>query len=133
MTEIPLQNVMALESQKHQKGVYLKPVQQNFESLDAIIPPCVGLQMTVASSHPVKIAGLQKVIDVLKCTKQRKFSLYFVVPRDVFDHYKQQSYVDNTKDENGKKIKKDIEEIVEQWVLCMDLTPKLSELVPKKE
>ena len=80
LIETPLQNVAALSSQKDQKGVYLKPVQQNFKSLDAIIPPSVGLQMTVASSHPVKIVGLQKVINALGCTKQERFTLYFIVP-----------------------------------------------------
>lgn len=122
LIETPLQNVAALASQKDQEGVYLKPVQQNFESLDAIIPPRVGIQMTVASSHPVKIVGLQKVIKALGCTEQEKFTLYFVVPRDAFDDYKKQRYHDNTK---GQKdgIKKATEEIIEQWVLCMDLTP----------
>ena len=134
LIETPLQNVAALASQKDQKGVYLKPVQQNFESLDAIIPPRVGFQMTVASSHPVKIVGLQKVIKALGCTKEKKFTLYFVVPRNSFKGYKKQSYDDNTKEQKdgskkAMKIKTDgqkaTEEIVEQWVVCMDLTPKL--------
>ena len=126
LIKIPLQNVAALASQKDQKGVYLKPVQQNFESLDAIIPPSVGLQMTVASSHPVKLAGLLKVINALGCTKQERFTLYFVVPRDAFDGYKKQSYLDNrTQAQKDGSTKFNAEEIVEQWVLSMDLTPKL--------
>jgi hypothetical protein len=128
LIEEPLQNIAALSSMKDQKEVYLKPVQQNFESLDAIIPPRVGLQMTVAPSHPVKTVGLQKVVNALGCTKQKIFTMYFVVPRDAFDGYRKQLYDDNSK--KGKdgstkaksKSKLFNAEVVEQWVLCMDLS-----------
>jgi hypothetical protein len=59
-------------------------VQKNFEILDAIIPPRVGLQMTVASSHSIETAGLYQVVNALECTKQRRFTLYFVVPRATY-------------------------------------------------
>lgn len=96
LIETPLQNVAVLASQKDQKGVYLKPDQKSFESLNAIIPPRVGFQMTVTSSNPIKTAGLHQVINALGCTKQRRFALYFVVPRDIFDGYRKQRYLDNS-------------------------------------
>ena len=148
LIETPLPNVAALASNRDQKGVYLKPVQKNFESLDAIIPPKVGVQMTVASSHPIKTVELQRVVNALGCTKTRTFTFYFVVPRDVFDGFKKQSYLDNStqaqkdcstngqkdgsrkaktrksqKDDSMKaqKYKFSTDEVVEQWALCIDL------------
>ena len=139
LIETPVQNVAALASQKDQKEVYLKPDQKSFASLNAIIPPRVGFQMTVASSNPVEIAGLQQVINALGCTKQRRFALYFVVPRDIFDSYRKQRYLDNRlsmqaqqvrsteinlqKDDN-QKYEFNADEVIEQWVLCMDPTSK---------
>ena len=82
---------------------------KNFESLDAIIPARVGLQVTVASSHPIKTVGLHEIINALGCFKQEKFTLYFAVPRDAFDGYRKQSYRDNstqTQKDGSTKVKK---------------------------
>ena len=137
LIETPLQNVAVLASQKDQKGMYLKPVQKIFESLDAIIPSRVGFQMIVASSNPIETAGLHQVVNALGCTKQRRFALYFVVPRDIYDGYRKQRYLDNStqaqkdgsteinlqKDDN-QKFEFNAKEVVKQWILCMDLNPK---------
>ena len=121
LKEVHLESAEELTPDKIKPGLYLKPVSQNFESIDSIIPPKIGLQITVAGSHPVKIKGLQRIVQSLSCTKQKPLQLYFVVPREEFGNYEKQKYVDNTKKNRAKKTQEHFDG-VEQWVLCMDYT-----------
>lgn len=40
------------------------PEQSESESIDALITPSVGLQVTLNSAHPIKVAGLYLVAQV---------------------------------------------------------------------
>ena len=122
LKEVHLESAEELTPDKIKPGLYLKPASQNFESIDSIIPPKIGLQITVAGSHPVKIKGLQRIVQSLSCTKQKPLQLYFVVPGEEFDNYKKQKYVDNTKKNPRAKKTREHFDGVEQWVLCMDYT-----------
>ena len=79
----------------------------NYGSVNAIIPGCSQVfQMTVSTSHPVKVDGIISVMD--SCHLQ-SLKLFFVVPsgRHIFE----QPYKGNT--ENRQ---------VEQYALCVDVS-----------
>ncbi|CAI2202101.1 16637_t:CDS:1, partial [Funneliformis geosporum] len=44
---------------------YYRPIQKNWESVDAIISPDILFQMTVGNTHPIKMNGLDKLCDKL--------------------------------------------------------------------
>ena len=70
LTEIRLESIATVTAYKDDQEKYLKPVSKIFESVDSIIPPITGLQMTVSRSHPLKVKMLQNIVEALGCTKQ---------------------------------------------------------------
>ena len=68
----------------------LVPAKENWESVDAIYPPTTLFQMTVSRNHDLKSGGLLNVLQILEELEENKtkagcrYSLYFVVPYDMF-------------------------------------------------
>jgi hypothetical protein len=119
---------------------YIVPKASNFESVDSMMKPNLLFQMTVSATHPCKQAGLHRAIVSLKGgqpspLKKVKGSsgqsqavhqgppprLYFVVPEDSFDAFKEQSYTDSKGKIMGKSTYADVNSI-EQFVLKVSLT-----------
>ena len=85
----------------HTSSQLLIPTARNLAAVDALIPsgsavslpPC-GIQCTVSTKHTIKGSGLVHALEALKVESPQRFSLYFVVPEDVFDGFTTvQSYV----------------------------------------
>ena len=88
------------------------PKQKNFESVDSILAPNMAFQITVAEEHAVKVNGLNRVKEALRC---QELNLYFVVPKAIYSEYKKQPYHTKT----GATYKPHVSGI-RQWVLCVD-------------
>ena len=77
-------------------GFYYRPRSQRLESIDAIRLSLSKevyhelFQMTVAKQHGIKVNGLHTV---LKDNPHKKARFYFVVPGDIFPHFKTQNYL----------------------------------------
>ncbi|CAG8737454.1 1313_t:CDS:1, partial [Acaulospora morrowiae] len=69
--------------------MYCIPIQKNNASFDAIIPPNMFFQMTVAKSHPIIKSGLEKYIERIDQDDDIKF--YFVLPKEIYHTYKEQA------------------------------------------
>ena len=93
-------------------NVYYKPWSRTFAAVDAISLPDKTFQMTVSENHDEKYEGIMKIKEKLK-----EFKLYFVVPEDIFENFKEQNYVKKKKvtDKQAAKLKKS----VQQWALCV--------------
>jgi hypothetical protein len=63
--------------------VYFKPTVPNYPIVDALVTPRTGYQITVSTSHGVKIDPFITLLDKLGCTEELKFRLVWVVPSDV--------------------------------------------------
>jgi len=83
---------------------YGRPLSKCFESIDALSPPNILYQMTVSGQHPIKANGFHKVEAILfkmnhgepwsqDDETEDPFDLYFVVPPDRFDSFKEQNFV----------------------------------------
>lgn len=95
---------------------YAYPSGSNFGAVDSfarIGGVLYGFQMTVSLEHPIKQRLLKEILGTLK---PAKLCLAFVVPDDCFDAFTRQSYL-STKYTVSKRIDKDIQTKVEQWVL----------------
>jgi len=85
-------------------GKYYLPDKSNFESVDSYVAPNLLFQMTVSNSHPIKNAGMQKILTVVasdweETTKGQEHpkppaaKLYFVVPSERYINFQKQPYV----------------------------------------
>jgi len=86
----------------------------NYGGIDSIIligDQFYGFQATVASYHPTNINSLAKLLEEVQIT-EGSFNLVFVVPEDIFDDFKCQTF-----EAKGKKVKKGKFTNVKQWVL----------------
>ncbi|CAG8634815.1 15358_t:CDS:2 [Funneliformis caledonium] len=101
---------------------YYRPIQKNWESIDAIISPNVLFQMTVGSTHPVKMNGLDKLCEKLGGKLgNNKISFYFVLPKDQYVNFKKQNF--HTADKKvARNIKRWINDRVRQYALEIDLS-----------
>ena len=86
---------------------YMVPSSKRFPSVDAIVPPDIGYQMTVSKHHPLNVNGINDVMDACGC---RSLRLYFVIPKDIFDDFPMQGYKKGT-----------LHAAVEQYALCINL------------
>jgi hypothetical protein len=80
------------------KNEYGRPASKIFESIDSVFrEDSILFQITVSTSHPVKLHGLKEVIKYLPTTTE--IDLYFVVPPDIYPNFKEQNYINkkNTK------------------------------------
>lgn len=66
---------------------YGRPSKKNYESVDSLVLPNMFFQMTVSSSHGIKLHGYNKLKAALPPTDQR-VQFYFVVPDTTFPHFK---------------------------------------------
>lgn len=80
-------------------GTYARPTARNFAAVDAVLvpshdtAPVLLLQMTVSTSHPIKVAALAKIRNELPAVlKGRAVQFVFVVPADVADGFKKQPF-----------------------------------------
>uniref|UniRef100_A0AAV1TLR1 Uncharacterized protein n=1 Tax=Peronospora matthiolae TaxID=2874970 RepID=A0AAV1TLR1_9STRA len=69
--------------------------------------PNILFQVTCARVHPCKLKGLCRVLDLLGNPAEPR--LYFVVPPDIFDDFRYQTY-----QRNERKKQKDEDNIVEK-------------------
>jgi hypothetical protein len=72
-------------------GRYCRPRAQNFESIDAVVPPSSLFQATTGGGHPVKHHGLAQLQP--KLAGSGPIRLYFGVPPDRWASFGRQSYV----------------------------------------
>jgi hypothetical protein len=109
---------------KVEPGVYYVPAAQNLAAADAFA--IIGgqlhiVQVTVGAKHPVKMAGVQDILDVVSRGAGEHFAssfvLDFAVPPDKFDEYRSQDLV--TKD--GSVAKRKMSAACQQWVLKIPL------------
>lgn len=101
-------------------NTYACPSGSNFGAVDSfarIGDVLYGFQMTVSLEHPIKQRLLKEILGTLK---PDKLSLVFVVPDDSFDGFSRQSYL-SKKNTVSKRIDKDIQMKVEQWVLRLPI------------
>lgn len=80
-------------------GTYARPTARNFAAVDAVLvpshdtAPVLLLQMTVSTSHPIKLAALAKMRNELPAAlRARAVQFVFVVPVDVADGFKKQPF-----------------------------------------
>ncbi|KAJ3254311.1 hypothetical protein HK103_007282 [Boothiomyces macroporosus] len=108
-----------LEVQSANDSYYYRPRITNYESVDSFEKPNLLFQMTCASKHPCKQAGIHKVLNLLGNPSNP--SLYFVVPIDRFSDFKYQKF----EDAQGKPMQEptyaDVKK-VKQFVLAIELT-----------
>ena len=64
-------------------SVYALPSVSNFPILDAILPPCYGLQMTIAKDHEVSTSKLADIVSGMGLAAN-ELHIIFVVP-DIHD------------------------------------------------
>ena len=94
--------------------VYFLPKSKNFKAVDAIVPTMgAAFQMTVRPKHPIHADGLMKVIKA--CGNPASFTLFFVIPDDMFYKFKEQKY------ENVPANVSNIDQRVCQYALCIPL------------
>lgn len=80
-------------------GTYARPTARNFATVDAVLvpsqdaAPVLLLQMTVSTSHPIKLAALAKIRNELPAAlRGRAVQFVFVVPADVAGGFKEQAF-----------------------------------------
>ena len=101
-------------------GFYYRPRSQRLESIDAIRLSLSKevyhelFQMTVAKQHGIKVNGLHTV---LKDNPHKKARFYFVVPGDIFPHFKTPQNYLTSGGTKYKTLPSWIADEVEQWAL----------------
>nr|CAG8607904.1 10953_t:CDS:2 [Entrophospora candida] len=109
------------------------PDKQNFGAVDLFITPDSILQITVSENHPIKQAELIKVINNMPIyihDSNAKIRLYFVVPDEIYDKFKQQNYTTRDKDSKNDRPVKRVDPTlknIEQWVLKIQITSILED------
>ncbi|CAG8785327.1 17206_t:CDS:1, partial [Dentiscutata erythropus] len=94
-----------IDQTKHE-GKYCQPISKTFCAIDAFVLGVSNsinmlFQMTVSSNHPIKVHGLENVMNI--GTSHGSYELYFVVPPDVWDDFTKQNYI-NLDDTDRKKL-----------------------------
>jgi len=92
---------------------YYRPLTQNFAAIDSWIPGIGFFQFTVSESHAIKLKPFRDLLEHTKMTQ-----LYFVVPSNIFNSFKQQNYITT-----NKKVAKKTPKKVTQYVLEIPLHP----------
>jgi hypothetical protein len=91
---------------------YIPSIHHNYDSVDV----CgTAFQMTVSLTHGLKhlpLVDLRKTFDL----KNRQLHVYFVVPRDIYQDFKKQSYLTTTKETYKRTVKN-----IKQFVVCMNV------------
>ncbi|CAG8435989.1 4252_t:CDS:1 [Funneliformis mosseae] len=101
---------------------YYQPLNQNFESIDAIVAPDKLFQITIAKNHPIKLNGLKKLIDKLGGKSGiGDIYFYFVLPKNLYMNYRTQPF--HTSKKTVVKAKPHwIKDRVKQYALEIDLS-----------
>ena len=120
----------------NEEGIIIKPTIRNFSAVDLILTPNCIFQITVSPKHPVKQSGLINIVQNMLAYRKNpnaKIFLYFIVPDDIYDTFRYQSYVTPK-----KKIGNDLEAFqavkrkspilsnVEQWVVKIKMAPEMT-------
>ena len=115
------------------ENIVIVPDKQNFGAVDLFVTPNSIFQVTVSEYHPIKQVELTKVITnmpVYISDQNAKIQLYFVVPDDIYDKFKHQSYTTRDKDSNEDRSVERMNSAiknVEQWALKVQINPILEE------
>jgi hypothetical protein len=110
-------------SPRWDSDAYNRPLSKSFSAVDAIVFPDTLLQMTVGSSHPVKMAGVATVVDALEAAagnSQREYKLVFVVPSAHQGDFKEQPYMTEA-NVVASRLPPQIKNRVAQYVMGLDL------------
>ncbi|CAG8596254.1 6061_t:CDS:2, partial [Acaulospora morrowiae] len=120
----------------NQEGIIIKPTIRNFSAVDLILTPDCIFQITVSPKHPVKQSELINIVQNMQAYRKdpnAKILLCFIVPDDVYDTFRYQSYVTPKKKigiDNeafqAVKHKSPILSNVEQWVVKFKMTPEVA-------
>ncbi|CAG8666302.1 9605_t:CDS:2, partial [Scutellospora calospora] len=120
----------------NEEDIIIKPTIRNFSAVDLILTPNCIFQITVFPKHPVKQSELINIVQNMLAYRKNpnaKIFLYFIVPDDIYDTFKYQSYVTPK-----KKIGNDLEAFqavkrkspilsnVEQWVIKIKMVPEMT-------
>ncbi|CAG8618192.1 2418_t:CDS:2 [Cetraspora pellucida] len=120
----------------NQEDIIIKPTIRNFSAVDLILTPNYIFQITVSPKHPVKQRELINIVQNMLAYRKNpnaKIFLCFIVPDDIYDTFRYQSYVTPK-----KKIGNDLEAFqavkrkspilsnVEQWVVKIKMTPEMT-------
>jgi hypothetical protein len=96
----------------------------NFPVADFFLMPTDIFQVTISEHHPIKQAALVEIIEQMPeyQKRQAKFRFFFVVPADIYDKYKLQSYSTSDKDEAvSQRVPMVIQNHIDQYVLKINL------------
>ena len=105
--------------------VYAHPRTKILGAVDALMRPDKMFQMTIGEKHPIKAARLQDAMAMLQ--PQGQLRLYFVIPRDRWDDFKEQPYHSSGSPSHvlqNENVPTEIRNRVEQWALLF--TPSAS-------
>ena len=120
----------------NEEDIIIKPTIRNFSAVDLILTPNCIFQITVSPKHPVKQSELVNIVQNMLAYRKNpnaKILLYFIVPDDIYDTFRYQSYVTPK-----KKIGNDLEAFqavkhkspilrnVEQWVVKIKMAPEMT-------
>ncbi|OWY94502.1 hypothetical protein PHMEG_00035739 [Phytophthora megakarya] len=83
-------------------NVYIRPLAENYDSVDAIIKPYVLFQATIAHKHPCKPVDLHNILTLLRDPETPR--LYFVLPSDRFIGFRYQRYLDSKQAYDSAKL-----------------------------
>ncbi|CAG8466148.1 7874_t:CDS:2 [Funneliformis mosseae] len=101
---------------------YYQPMNQNFESIDAIVAPDKLFQITIAKNHPIKLNGLKKLIDKLGGKSgMGDIFFYFVLPKNLYMNYRTQPFY-TSKKTVAKAKPHWVKDRVKQYALEIDLS-----------
>jgi len=104
------------------------PDKRNFGAADLFVMPDSILQITVSENHPIKQAELVKIINNMPIyihDSNAKIRLYFAVPDEIYDKFKQQNYTTQDKSSKEDRPVKRMDSVlknVEQWALKIQIT-----------
>ena len=102
---------------------YNRPLSKLFCAVDAAIFPNLLIQFTVASSHPIKMAGVVALLDAIGAAgagTQREIKYVFVVPSVQQREFTRQPY-HNEANKVAHRVPPRIRDSVAQYVLGLDL------------
>ena len=110
-----------LTSLSVQTYTYMYPKSGCLESLDSFFllnKQLVMIQMTVAKTHPVKLNGLQEVIDKVKKSNDPKPLLVFLVPPATFKEFVRKQVITTPNKVSRKEKEKNQNKVVQEvWTL----------------
>ena len=110
---------------------YWQPIQSNLASVDAMTKatkfesseewqPAL-FQMTISVTHPIKVTGLQLILERAKGLPLGTRRLFFVVPPNTFDRIGRQDYHNEKGTVYAKTLPSEFD-LVEQWALKINLS-----------